>query len=365
MPFTVFMLALAVFAQGTSEFMLSGLLPDIAADLNVPVQAAGNLTSAFALGMIVGAPLMAVLTLRMSRRGALILFLVLFAAAHVAGAMTTSYPLLMVTRVVAAVADAGFLAVALATASTLTDAKAKATSVLLAGVTLACVVGVPAGAWLGTYLGWRAVFWAVAALCVPPLAAMWMIPSGRTAETGAWHQFRVLKQPRLLHTLLLAALVNGATFCAFTYLAVVAGDAGITWVPALLALFGLGSFVGVTLSSRLSRLWPLLPVGWALFALTAESPVAIGVLVPALAALSFGVGSSLIARTMTLAGDAPLLGGAFATAAFNVGAAAGPLLGGLVIAAGGGPLWVSVGLAACAVVTWRVVRGERSPDPVS
>ncbi|GLZ77817.1 chloramphenicol resistance protein [Actinorhabdospora filicis] len=364
MPFAVFLLALAVFAQGTSEFMLSGLLPELAADLGIPVPAAGDLTSAFALGMIAGAPLMAVLALRISRRFALTLFLAVFAAAHVVGAVTASYPLLLVTRVVAAVADAGFLAVALATAGALVapDARGRATSVLLGGVTLACVAGVPLGAVLGSHLGWRSVFWAVALLCLPPLAAIPLtVPGGRSSGAAPWRQFTVLGRVRLLHALLLGALVNGATFCAFTYLAVFAEGTGV-WVPALLALFGLGSFAGVALSARLSRLWPLLPVGWTLLALLGGEPVALIALVPVTAALSFGVGASLIARVMSLTGDAPLLGGALATAALNVGAAAGPWLGGLALGAGGGPVWVSAGLAAGAVVVW-VTYGTRRGRP--
>ncbi|MGV9539424.1 MFS transporter, partial [Streptosporangium sandarakinum] len=151
MPIVIYMLGLAVFAQGTSEFMLSGLIPEIAGDLGVSVPAAGTLTSAFAVGMIVGAPLMAVLSLRWPRRRALLVFLVAFTLVHVAGAVTADFGVLLVTRVVAALANAGFLAVGLATASGLAGpaAKGRATAVLLGGVTLACVAGVPAGAVLG------------------------------------------------------------------------------------------------------------------------------------------------------------------------------------------------------------------------
>ncbi|MEV4088333.1 MFS transporter, partial [Nonomuraea fuscirosea] len=164
MPFAVYLLGLAVFAQGTSEFMLSGLLPGIARDLNVSIPAAGLLTSAFAAGMVVGAPLMAVLSLRWSRRFALLAFLVVFLLAHVVEAVTTGYGVLLVSRAVAALANAGFLAVAMATAISLAppDAKGRATSVLLGGVTAACVAGVPGGALLGEVWGWRSAFWAVA-----------------------------------------------------------------------------------------------------------------------------------------------------------------------------------------------------------
>ena len=174
MPFGLYLLGLAVFAQGTSEFMLSGLVPDIAREMGVSVPAAGSLTSAFAAGMVVGAPLMAVLARRWSRRAALLGFLGVFLVVHVVGAVTDSFAVLLVTRVVGALANAGFLAVAVVTAVAMVDADAKgrATSVLLGGVTVACVAGVPGGALLGQLWGWRAAFWAVVVLSVPALFAI-------------------------------------------------------------------------------------------------------------------------------------------------------------------------------------------------
>lgn len=170
MPFALLLLGLAVFAQGTSEFMLSGLVPDIARDLQVTVPAAGALTSAFAVGMVVGAPLMAALGRRWSRRGALLGFLIVFLAVHVVGAVTDSFGVLLATRVVGALANAGFLAVALVAATGMVgpEAKGRATSTLLAGVTLACVVGVPAGALLGQLWGWRSAFWRWRCCRCPP-----------------------------------------------------------------------------------------------------------------------------------------------------------------------------------------------------
>lgn len=379
MPFAVYMLALAVFAQGTSEFMLAGLVPDIAGDLSVSIPAAGNLTSAFALGMIAGAPLMAILSLRWSRRRALLVFLVAFLLVHVLGAVTTSYAVLLATRVVAALANAGFLAVALATAGAMAGAGAKgrSTSVLLGGVTVACVAGVPAGALLGQAWGWRAAFWAVAAISVPAvIAILRSVPAGPppSAGTSARRELAALKDPRLLVTLSLGALVNGGTFCAFTYLSpLLTQVAGIGegWVPALLALFGLGSFAGVAVGGRFADAHPSrvvfaggvsLAVGWALFALLAGNPVAALVLVPVQAALSFAVGSTLIARALYAAPTAPTLAGGFATAAFNVGGAFGPWAGGLAIGAGLGfraPLWVSGGLVATALVVAAVTRFGR------
>ncbi|GAB1823103.1 Cmx/CmrA family chloramphenicol efflux MFS transporter [Herbidospora sp. RD11066] len=352
MPFVVYVLGVAVFAMGTSEFMLSGLLPDIARDLGVSIPAAGGLTAAFAAGMIVGAPLMALLSLRWPPRRALLAFLLTFLVAHVAGAVTTSYPVLLATRALAALATAGFLAVALAVAVRMVapEAKGRATSILLGGVTLACVAGVPGGAVLGEAFGWRSAFWAVALLSLPALAAVSReLPA--PAAAGSRRETSALRRPRVQVALVLGALVNAATFGGFTYLAVAVDG---VWVPGLLALFGVGSFAGVTLGGRLADTRPMLVLvpggiallaGWVLFALTAAPVLAF-----VQGTLSFAVGSTLITRILYEAHDAPSLGGAFATSAMNVGATAGPLAAGIAVAAGSSPFWVSALLVAGAFV---------------
>ncbi|MFF8308421.1 Cmx/CmrA family chloramphenicol efflux MFS transporter [Streptomyces lydicus] len=396
MPFFVPLLGLAVFAQGTSEFMLSGLLPDIAADLHLPLSAAGSLTSAFAVGMSVGAPLMALLSLRWPRRRALLTFLIVFLLVHVVGALTTSYPVLLATRVVAALANAGFLAVALATATAVVapDAKARATSVLLGGTTMACIAGVPAGAYLGEVWGWRAAFWAVALVSLPAVAAIvWAVPAdggrgparGAGADgvppAGARGELRALRSRRLLVTLLLGALVNGATFCTFTYLAPLVTEVagiGVGWVPVMLALFGLGSFVGVGIGGRLgdARPVPLLTlggpallVGWVVLALAAGSPAAVVVLVFVQGTLSFAVGSTLVSQALYAAAGAPTLAGGCATAALNVGAALGPWLGGAALSTHLGyraPVWVSASLLVPALLMAAVAAaGSRSLRPTA
>ncbi|WP_340561670.1 Cmx/CmrA family chloramphenicol efflux MFS transporter [Streptomyces sp. GSL17-111] len=376
MPFAVYVLGLAVFAQGTSEFMLSGLVEDLAADLGVSLQAAGSLTSAFAVGMVVGAPLVAMLSLRWPRRRALLAFLVTFLLAHVVGALTDDFEVLFVTRVVAALCNAGFLAVGLATAVSMAgpQAKGRATSVLLSGVTLACVAGVPLGAVLSEVWGWRSAFWGVALLSAPAvLAVLRSVPATPVdpAAPRVRHELRAFRAPRLLVILGLGALVNGATFCSFTYLAPVFTNVtalGSGWVPAVLALFGLGSFVGVNVGGRLADSRPgqvlavggaALLVGWLVFALTASNPVVALILVFVQGVLSFGVGSTLIAQALYTASDAPTLGGGFATAALNVGAAAGPALGGLALGADLGyrsPLVVSAVLVGVALSVAGVAR---------
>ncbi|MFD4692602.1 Cmx/CmrA family chloramphenicol efflux MFS transporter [Streptomyces sp. NPDC058463] len=381
MPFAVYVLGLAVFAQGTSEFMLSGLLSGIATDLDVSLAAAGLLTSAFAIGMVIGAPLTALAGRTWPRRRALLFFLGVFIASHVVGALTPGYGVLLATRVAGALANAGFWAVALVTALAMVEPhlRARATAVVVGGVTVACVVGVPAGALLGELWGWRSAFWAVALVSVPAvLALLWTIPGGRppgVAQVSARSELRALGRPRLLLTLLVMALVQGATFCTFSYLEPLVTRVtglGAGWVPAVLALFGVGSFAGVALAGRIADARPgavvtvgsvALAVGWAALALTAGNPVAALALVLLQGALAFGTGTALITRVFHQAPDAPTLAGSFATAAFNVGAALGPWLGGLALGAGFGfraPVWVSALLMCLALAGTGALSRERS-----
>ncbi|MFD5583442.1 Cmx/CmrA family chloramphenicol efflux MFS transporter [Streptomyces sp. NPDC127063] len=373
MPAPLYLLALAVFAMGTSEFMLAGLLPDIASDLGVTVGTAGALTSAFAIGMIVGAPLVAALARDWPRRSSLLAFVLVFAGAHAVGAVTTSFPILFATRVVAALANAGFLAVALTAAATLVAParKGRALAVLLAGTTVATIAGVPGGSVLGALLGWRATFWAVAALCLPAaLGILKGIPAGRdeveaTGRPALRAELAQLTRPPLILAMLLGALVNAATFGSLTFLAPVVTDGaglGELWVPVALVLFGTGSFVGVTVAGRLSDqrpglvvavAGPLLLIGWPALAVLAGEPVALFLLVFVQGALSFAVGSTLITRVLYEAAGAPTMAGSYATAALNVGAAVGPVLAAATLgteAGPRGPLWASGLLVAVALL---------------
>ncbi|MGW4040307.1 Cmx/CmrA family chloramphenicol efflux MFS transporter [Streptomyces sp. NPDC004778] len=385
MPCAVYVLGLAVFAQGTSEFMLSGLLSGIAADLGVSLSAAGLLTSAFAVGMVVGAPLMALAGRTWPRRRALLLFLAVFVAVHAVGALTPSYGVLLATRFVGALANAGFWAVALSTAVAMVPdrLKGRATAVVVGGVTVACVVGVPAGALLGERWGWRSAFWAVAVVSLPAfLAVLRGIPGGRGGtDAGAGpvsvrDELRVLTGPRLRPVLLTMALVQGATFCTFSYLEPLLtreSGLGAGWVPVALALFGAGAFAGVTVAGRYADAHPVavvaagmgaLTVGWPALALTAGSPVLALALVPLLGLLAFGTGTALITRVLSLASGAPTLAGASSTAAFNLGATVGPWAGGLALGAGSGyraPVGVSALLMVAAVLVAATTAKSRRP----
>lgn len=372
MPLSLYLLALATFAMGTSEFMLAGLVPDIAGDLDVTLAQAGSLTAGYAVGMILGAPAMAALARTWPRRPTLTFFLIVFIGAHALGAWTDSFGLLFGTRAVAAIANAGFLAVAMTTATRLVaaDRKARALAILLGGTTIACVVGVPGGALLASAFGWRATFAAIALLCAPAVLGVLVgVPSDADDEQPSRDlrgELAQLTRPRLLSTLALGALVNAATFCTFTYLAPVATDLArlaTLWVPVVLVVFGAGSFLGVTVSGRFADRHPtalitvgggLLAIGWVALALTAHAGEAVLVLSFVQGTLSFAVGSTLIARVLYEATGAPTMGGSYATVALNLGAAAGPTLGGATISGASGltgPIWTSAILVAVALAT--------------
>ncbi len=374
MPFSLYLLAVAVFAMGTSEFMLAGLVPDIAADLGVSIGSAGLLTSAFAVGMVVGAPSMAALTRRWRARVSLSAFLLTFTLVHVLGAVTTSFGVLLVTRLVAAVANAGFLAVALSTAATLVPAgrQGRGLAVLLAGTTLATIAGVPGGAVLGTMLGWRATFWAIALLCLPAVVGIaTALPAGAgragspVAGASLRDELAQLGRKRLALAMLLAALVNAGTFATFTFLAPIVTESagqGRLWVSVVLLLLGFGSFIGVTVAGRLSDTRPgivigagdpALLAGWAALALLSSQPVALLPLAFVQGALSFAVGSTLITRVLYEASAAPTMGGAYATAALNVGAAGGPVAAAAALGIHANvvaPVWVSSVMVALALL---------------
>lgn len=386
MPLPLYLLAMAVFAMGTSEFMLAGLLPGIASDLDVAVGTAGTLTSAFAIGMVVGAPVMAALARNRPGRSSLLGFILVFLAAHAVAAATSSFPVLFATRVVAALANAGFLAVALTTAATLVppDKKGRALAVLLSGTTVATIAGVPGGAVLGTFFGWRATFWAVAALCLPAaIAVLTGIPARRVAADESdgltlRAELAQLRSPRLLLVMLLGALVNAATFASFTFLAPVVTDTaglGELWISVALVLFGGGSFVGVTVAGRLSDRHPglvlavggpLLLIGWPALAMLADRPVALLPLVFMQGALSFALGGTLITRVLYEAAGAPTMAGSYATAALNVGAAVGPLVAATTLSTSArdlGPLWASGLLVAVALLIAFPLRSAVAASP--
>ncbi|WP_455403032.1 Cmx/CmrA family chloramphenicol efflux MFS transporter [Streptomyces bambusae] len=355
MPVAVSILGLSVFALGTSEFMLSGLLPPIAADMDVTIPQAGLLISAFAIGMVIGAPLLAVATLRLPRRTTLIALISLFGLGQIAGAVAPSYGFLFASRVVSALACAGFWAVGAAVAIAMVpqNARARAMAVMIGGLSIANVLGVPAGAFLGEYWGWRAAFWAVAAASAVALVGILLkiphIPLPAAAERPTLgRELRIYRDRQVWLSVAITALAAGGVFCAFSYLAPLLTEVaglGSRWVPWVLGLFGVGALIGTTVGGRVAdgRLFGVLLSGitastvlLAGLALLASSAVAAVGLSFLLGVSTFFTAPALNARMFNVAGAAPTLAGATTTAAFNLGNTGGPWLGGTVISAGHG-----------------------------
>lgn len=373
MPIAVYILGLAIFAQGTSELMLAGLLPELAKDLGVTIPDAGLLISAFAVGMLIGAPVLAVVTLRWSRRTALLVFLALFALTHVAGALTPSYQILLVTRVVGAFVYAGFWAVAAVTAVGLVPvtSRARAMSVVTGGLTIATIVGLPAGTMIGQHFGWRAAFWTVAVMSVCAMAGILAtIPLGRPDPSRTPRitaELRAMANPRLWLSYATTALVTAAILVVFSYFApLLTETTGLHpgAVPAVLALYGVGSLIGITIGGRYSDALPFRTLAVGITGLCAMSAVLAGwaqVPVITIAAIfllggfGFAVNPALNARVFSLAGDAPTLATAVNFSSFNVGITIGPWIGGLAINTGAGYetlgwLAVALGLAGLGTV---------------
>ncbi|HEY3515336.1 MULTISPECIES: Cmx/CmrA family chloramphenicol efflux MFS transporter [Kribbella] len=370
MPRAVYLLGLAIFAQGTSELMLAGLLPEIAADLHVSIPAAGLLISAFAVGMLVGAPILAVATLRWPRRLAMLAFLAVFALTHVAGALTSSYGVLLATRVAGAFVYAGFWAVASVTAIELAGpaARAKAMSILAGGLTVATIVGLPAGTLLGQHLGWRSAFWAVAVLSVVAIAGVLAtIPRGRSGDHPQLRdELRSMVNPQLWLAYGTTALSTGAILVIFSYLAPLLTETtklSAAWVPVILALYGVGSLAGITISGRTADRRPFgtlaisltgLGAAAVVLALAAGTPWIAVLAIVAVGTFGFATNPAVNSRVFSVAGSAPTLAAAFNISAFNVGITVGPWLGGLALDAGAGyPSvgWIGAGLAVLAFGT--------------
>ncbi|NNH71534.1 MFS transporter [Nocardia uniformis] len=373
MPLAVYVLGLSIFAQGTSELMLTGLLTGMASDLSVSIPRAGLLISAFAMGMLVGAPILAIATLRWPRRTALLAFLAVFTAAHVIGALTSDYWVLFGTRVVAAFVYAGFWSVAAATAVGLVpeNARGKAMSVVAGGLTIATIVGIPAGTAIGQQWGWRAAFWAVALLSLAAMVGvLTKVPDARpTVTPRVRNELRALTTGPVWLLFGTAALTIAALMVTFGYFGALLTDTtrlADRWVPVVLAIYGVGALLGIVLGGRFADAHPIrtltvgitgLTAASALLALTAEYLVPVVVLAFLLGAFGFGVNPVLNSRIFTLAPKSATLGAAGNVVAINIGITIGPWLGGMAIGAGWGypsTAWLgaALGTAALAVVAW-------------
>lgn len=344
LPFVVWVLAAGTFLMGTTEFVIAGLLPEMAADLNVSVSHAGLLITAFAVGMIVGGPTMTMATLRLPQRHTLIGALAVFALGHSVAALSTSFTVVLTARVVTALATGAFWAVGFVIATTAAGParSTRAVGVMMGGLTLANVIGVPIGSFVGHYTGWRGPFWALAVLAA--LAATFVgrfIPrTEQRAAVSVGAEVRALRQGRLWLALGAAVLIMGGVLATYTYITPLLTDrAGIPAgaVPLVLIAFGVGALGGTAIGGRLGDRRPMVTTitaaaATSLILLTlipaSNSPVAAVVLVFGMALAGFTVNPVVTSLAVRFAGDAPTLTSALTTSGYNTGIAAGSLAAG-------------------------------------
>ncbi|NYH55328.1 DHA1 family inner membrane transport protein [Nocardiopsis arvandica] len=367
LSFVVYALALGTFLMLTTEFVVAGILPDIAADVQVSVAQAGMLITVFAVGMIVGAPLMAMLTLRMPQRVTLMLALGVFALGHVVVAAGSEFGVLFAARFLTALATGAFWAVAAVVATRVAGpgSGSRAVGVVNAGGMLATVLGVPLGAFAGQLVGWRGTFWALAVLAV---VAMPMI-ARHVPRGGAGHrsvsvrsELAALRSGRLWLVLAACAATTGGVLAAYSYVApLLTEQTGIpsNLVPLVLAGFGVGSLAGSVLGGRLGDTRPhtatiAAPLATALILLTlcfvSSAPIPTTVLLVLLGLFGLGANPVLISLAVRYAAHAPTLGSSLSVAAFNFGTAAASWIGGVALGTGLGALGpVAVGTAIAAL----------------
>ena len=359
MPAALYALALGGFGIGLTEFVIMGLLPEVAADFGVTEPVAGYLISGYALSVAVGAIAMTAALSRMPRKRALLLLMVLFIVGNLLCAVAPTYGMTMVGRVVAALCHGAFFGIGAVVAADLVPAnrRAAAISIMFAGLTVANVAGVPLGTFLGQAAGWRATFWAVTAVGVLGIVGIAVLVP-RTEHRSARSvlaEFRIFRGRQVWLSMAVTVLGYGGMFGAFSYIAFtlteVSGFSSAA-VPWLLVVFGVGTVTGNVLGGRaadrhlvraLVTVIAVLAVVLVLFALTAQSKVATVVGLLLMGGFGFATVPALQTRIMRYTDAAPTLGSGANIAAFNVGNAFGAWAAGLALAAGAGytsPLWV-------------------------
>ncbi|MBM7167247.1 MFS transporter [Streptomyces sp. G44] len=382
MPLALLALAIGAFGIGTTEFVIMGLLPEVAGDFGVSIPTAGFLVTGYALGVVLGAPLMTVLGTKISRKRMLMLLMGLFIAGNVLSAVAPVFGVMLAGRVVASLAHGAFFGIGSVVAAELVapEKKAGAIAMMFTGLTVANVVGVPLGTFVGQTLGWRMTFALVAALGVLGLAGIARLVPDLPKPEGVRlrHELAAFRNVQVLLAMAMTVLGFGGVFAAVTYLAPmmtdVAGyaDSSVTW---LLVLFGLGMVAGNLIGGKFAdrALMPLLYISLgalavvlALFTLTAHNKITAAVTIALIGALGFATVPPLQKRVLDQASGAPTLASAVNIGAFNLGNALSAWLGGIVIAAGFGytaPNWVGAALAgsALALAVLSAVLERRSP----
>ncbi|WP_030807857.1 MFS transporter [Streptomyces sp. NRRL F-2799] len=367
MPLALLALAVGAFGIGTTEFVMMGLLPDVADDLHISIPTAGHLVSAYALGVVIGAPLLAAVTARMSRRTVLIGLMAVFVLGNALSAFAPGYESLLVARFLSGLPHGAFFGVGavVATGMVAPERKARSVSLMFLGLTVANVAGVPVATLMGQHMGWRATFLGVSAIGLAAIAALaLLIPRDHTHATAAGlrHELAALKSLPVWLALGTTVAGFGALFAAYSYVTPMLTDSA-GFAPAsvtlLLALFGVGATAGNLLGGRLAdhamrgTLFgglAALGVVLALFPvlMRAEWSAALGVALLGMAA--FVTGSPLQLMVMEKAASAPSLASSANQAAFNLANAGGAWIGGLALAAGFGATSPALAGAALAVL---------------
>lgn len=347
------LLALAVggFAIGTGEFVMLGLLPQVAGDLAVSIPQAGQLVAAYAIGVVIGAPLLTAATVRARRKRVLLVLMVVFALGNVASALAPTFELALVARFLTGLPHGAFFGAASVVAGGMVPAARKTTamSVVFAGLTIANIIGVPATTLIGQQTSWRLVYALVGviALVCAVLVAVF-VPDSEAHESALRSELKAFTKPQVWLTLSVAVFGGGGLFATFSYIAPMMTDvAGYAEgsVTYLLVLFGLGMTVGNLVGAKLAdkALMRTLIVSLMLEALVAlvfvfgaQDKIASAVLIFLFPATSLAALPALQSRIIALAGGAPNLAAASIQAAFNIANSIGAYLGGVSIAAGFG-----------------------------
>lgn len=370
MPAGLIALALGGFGIGLTEFVIAGLLPEVAADFHVDEAAAGWLISGYALAVVVGALGLTAAATRIPRKAALIGLMVLFIAGNLLSAVAPDYRVMLAGRVLAALCHGAFFGIGSVVAASLVapERQARAIAIMFTGLTAANVLGVPFGTLLGQALGWRSTFWAITAIGVLALIGVALLvprTAGEGSSAGLRGELSAFRSGQVWLSLVATVLGFGGMFGAFTYIAyTLTGVSGFpsAAVPWLLILFGLGLFAGNWVGGRLADrsidgtlLWLLsaLAVVLVVFALVAGMPVGAVIALVLMGAFGFATVPALQLRVLSYASHAPTLASGANIAAFNLGNALGAWIGGLTIAAGLGyrsPLWVGAAMTVGAVV---------------
>lgn len=362
----VFALALGGFGIGTTEFVAMGLLPDIATGFGITEPTAGHVISAYALGVVVGAPVIAALTARWPRKALLLTLMAVFTLGNVASMLAPTYATLVTARFVTGLPHGAFFGIAALAAAHLMGPqnRAKAVAYVLCGLTVATVLGVPLASWLGQALGWRSAFGLVVGVGLVTLAAQWAwLPEQLRAMhvTSPLTELGALRRPQVWLAVLVGMIGFGGMFAVYTYISTTMTDVtGLprSLVPVALMVFGLGMVVGNLIGGRLADISVVralylalgsLAVLLAAFSLGSHSPWTALPLLFGVGVAGSAVGPALQTRLMDVAHDAQTLAAALNHSALNIGNATGAWVGGLVIAAGFGYTAPAAAGAALAV----------------